>query len=125
VGDDNKARKRQKFARLTKIQHPVTTTPKDTVINLSDQKLDDGVLSLLQKGLNYAVAPRVTPIEEILVGVEKAVLSLPVERAEEARQETVRIIKTAARTRDNLTKTERAALIPTSPSYQLIKATPR
>ena len=110
VGDDNKTRQRQKFARLTRTQHPVTTVPKGTVINLSDQKLDDGVFSLLQKGLNYAVAARAVPIEEILASVEKAVLTLPVEKAEEARQETVRIIKTASRTRDNLTKTERAAL---------------
>jgi hypothetical protein len=42
--------------------------------------------------------------------VVKAVLTLPVEKAEEARQETVRIIKTASRTRDNLTMTKRAAL---------------
>jgi len=36
--------------------------------------------------------------------------SLPVEMAEEARQETVRIIKSSSRPRDNLRKTERAAL---------------
>jgi hypothetical protein len=55
--------------------------------------LDDGVSSLLQKGLNYAVTPRNVPIEDILAGVEKAVQSLQVESAEEARQETVRVIK--------------------------------
>jgi len=80
------------------------------VINLSDQKLDYAVYSLLQKGLNYAVTPFSTPIEDILAGVEKAELSLPVEMAEEARQETVRIIKSSSRPRDNLRKTERAAL---------------
>jgi hypothetical protein len=32
-------------------------------------------------------------MEDILTGVEKAIKSLPVEKAEEARQETVRIIK--------------------------------
>jgi len=37
------------------------------------------------------VTPRTLPIEDILAGVEKAVQSLPVEMAEEARQETVRI----------------------------------
>ena len=59
-----------KFTRFTKNQHPVTEAPKNKVVNLSDQKLEDGTLSLLQKGLSYAVAPRATPIEEILV--EKA-----------------------------------------------------
>ena len=42
--------------------------------------------------------------------VQKAVQSLPVESAEEARQETVRIIKSASKPRDNLTRTERATL---------------
>jgi hypothetical protein len=37
------------------------------------------VFSLLQKGLNFAVTPRSTPIEDTLAGVEKAALSLPVE----------------------------------------------
>ena len=48
---------------------PKKTT--DTVINLSDQKLEDGVASLLQKGLNFAVTPRYIPIEDVLAGVEK------------------------------------------------------
>jgi hypothetical protein len=48
--------------------------------------LDDGLSSLLQKGLTYAVTPCTLPIEDILAGVEKAVQSLPVEMAEEARQ---------------------------------------
>ena len=63
--------------------------------------------SLLQKGLTFAVRPRSTPIEDILTGMEKAVLSLPDEMAEEARKETVRILKNSPRLRDNLRKTER------------------
>ena len=54
--------------------------------------------------------PRTPPIEEILVGIEKAVRSLPVEQAEEARHESVRIIKTSTRPKNNLTKNERTAL---------------
>ena len=53
---------------------------------------------------------RTIPIEGILAGVEKAVQSLPVEMEEEARQETVRIIKSSSRPKDNITKAERAAL---------------
>jgi hypothetical protein len=56
------------------------------------------------------VTLRVTPIEDIIAGVEKAVQSLPVEMAEEARQETARIIKSSSKPRDNLTKAEREAL---------------
>jgi hypothetical protein len=50
------------------------------------------------------------PIEDILAGVEKTVLSLPVEMVEEARQETIRIIKSSSRPKDNLTRAEREAL---------------
>jgi len=81
--------------------------------------LDDRVSSVLQKGLNYAVTPCTVPIEDILAGVEKVVQSLPVEMAEEARQETVRIIKSSSRPKDNITRAERAlsttlALLPTN-----------
>jgi len=68
------------------------------------------VNSLLQKGLNYAVTPSNIRIEDLLTGVEKAVQSLPVECAEDVREETIRIIKSASKPKDNLTKTERAAL---------------
>jgi hypothetical protein len=80
------------------------------LFNLNGQKPDDGVSSLLQRGLNYAVTPRSVPIEDILAGVEKAVQSLPVEMAEESRQETARIIKSSSTPRDNVARTERAAL---------------
>ena len=110
MGEDNKARQSRKFVRFSKQQHPVPEAPKNTVINLSNQDLEEGTLSLLQKGLNYAVTPRATPVEDILVGIEKAIQSLPVDKAEEARQEAVRIIKTTTRNKDNLTKKERMAL---------------
>ena len=59
----------------------------------------------------FAVTPRSTPIKDMLTGMEKAVLSLPDEMAEETRQETVRILKkNSSRPRDSLSKTERAAL---------------
>jgi len=101
TGEENKTRQLYKFARLLKTQQK-TRISKGTVINLNGQSLDDGLLSLLQKGLNYAVTPRNVPIEELLTGVEKAVQALPVESAEEARQETIRIIKSASKPKDNL-----------------------
>jgi hypothetical protein len=110
VAENSKNRQLKKFTKLYNKQHPATKTMKDTVINLSDQQLDGDLLSLLQKGLNYAVTPKATPIEDILTGVEKAIQSLPAEKAEEARQETVRILKNTKRPRDNLSKAERTAL---------------
>jgi len=110
VGEHAKTRQLRKFTNLHTSQHFNKKTIKGTVINLSNQKLDQGIYSLLQKGLNYAVTPRTLPIEDLLTGVEKAVRSLPVEMAEEARQETIRIIKHATKPRDSLDRTERAAL---------------
>jgi hypothetical protein len=43
------------------------------MVNLSDVLLEDTAYSALGKGLNYAVAPAVLPIEDILSGVEKAI----------------------------------------------------
>jgi hypothetical protein len=47
------------------------------------------------------MTPRNTPIEDILAAAEKAVQSLPVEMVEEARQETVRIIKSSSKSTDD------------------------
>jgi hypothetical protein len=66
--------------------------------------------SALHKGLNYVVAPVVLHIQDILTVVEKTVKLLPVEMAEEARQETVRILRDSYGLRDNLAVTERRAL---------------
>ena len=57
AGEGSKARQIKKFTQLHKKQHPITKNEKETVINLSDEKLDDAVSSLLHKGLNFAVTP--------------------------------------------------------------------
>ena len=85
--------------RLHKTQHSVPPASKETVVNLSSNPLDDAVYSALWKGLNYAVAPTVFSIKDILTGVEKAIKSLPAETAEEARQEIVRIIRDSSTNR--------------------------
>jgi hypothetical protein len=87
IGEHAKTRQLRKFTNLHTFQHFNKKTIKGTVINLSNQKLDEVIYSLLQKGLNYAVTPRTLPNEDLLTGVEKAVRSLPAEMAE-ASQET-------------------------------------
>ena len=82
IGENSKTRQLHKFARLYKTQKTASIT-KGTVINLSGQILDDGLISLLQKGLNYAITPHNVHIEEVITGVERAVHALPVESAEE------------------------------------------
>ena len=57
AGEDSKARQIKKFTRLHKNQHPIAKNEKETVIDLSDEELDDAVSSLLLKELNFAVTP--------------------------------------------------------------------
>ena len=61
--------------------------------------------------LSKLVRPETYGPYHVLTEVEKAIRTLPSEMAEEARQETVRIIKHATKPRDNLNRTERAALL--------------
>jgi hypothetical protein len=50
------------------------------------------------------------PVKDILCGLEKAVVAMPEETAEEIRQETVRILKGFCKPKDNLTVAERRSL---------------
>jgi hypothetical protein len=82
-----------------------TQLPRLTIgrlINLSSIPLEDAVYSALSKGLNYAVSPARLPIEDLLTGVERDIRSLPVEAAEEVRQETVRILKVSNKPKGQL-----------------------
>jgi hypothetical protein len=56
------------------------------------------------------VAPGRIPAKDFLCGVEKAIVTLPEETAEEIQQETVRILKGSRQPKDNLTGAERRAL---------------
>jgi hypothetical protein len=111
LADDVRARHCRKFMQLHKTQHP--TGPPDTsrtVINLSGVPLEEAACSALSKGLNYAVAPGRISAKDFLCGVEKAIVTLPEETAEEIREETVRILKGSRQPKDNLTCAERRAL---------------
>jgi hypothetical protein len=56
------------------------------------------------------LGPSSVPIKDILRGVEKAIVALPQEIAEEIQQETARILKGFRKPKDNLTSAERRAL---------------
>jgi hypothetical protein len=74
--------------------------------------LEEAACSALSKGLNYAVAPAVISIEDILFGVEKVIGALPKETSEQVRQEAVRILKGSRKPKDNLTGAKTRALGP-------------
>jgi len=72
---------------------PDTRSLKETTVNLSDKPLDDTLHLDLWKGLKYAVTLTLLPIQDILNRVTMVVRSLPVEMAEEDREENMKIIK--------------------------------
>ena len=87
IGEDSKASVINFYASIKhNTQYPPAS--KEMVVNLCGKPLDDALYSVLWTGLNYAVAPTVLPIQDILSGVEKAMKTLPADMAEEARQET-------------------------------------
>ena len=73
----------QKFDRLYDKQHAFPPPPPGNVIvNLTDYKLDDPTISILTKGLDYAIAPKRIPVEDIIVQVESAIKPLSAEQSE-------------------------------------------
>jgi hypothetical protein len=111
VQADDKARQRRKFQKLHTMQHPAPSADnRRTLINRSNVPLRDAAYLTLGKVLNYALAPVVLPIEDFLRGVEKAIGFLSEEDAEEVRQETLRIVKSSTKPKDNLSVAERRPL---------------
>ncbi|XP_071448005.1 uncharacterized protein [Hetaerina americana] len=104
----------KKYERLHGLQHPGLEShgpEKDrTVVNLTDIHLSDAAISVLSKGLNFAVAPARLPKEELVTEVEYAVRKLPKEEAEELRGEVSRILLNAKTPKPNVTREERKAL---------------
>ncbi|XP_046409073.1 uncharacterized protein LOC124173954 [Ischnura elegans] len=104
----------KKFENLVEKQRP---SPESTfnntdrvVINLSQVNLSDSATSILSKGLNFAIAPRSIPKEEIITGVENALRKLRKSEADEIREEVSHIIRKARPPKPNLTRAEREAV---------------
>ena len=67
------------------------------VVNLSECELSQAKLSVLKKGLNFAVTPTDIPVDEIIAGTELAIQHLDQQTAAQLRK-------------PNITKAERSAL---------------
>ncbi|XP_071057544.1 uncharacterized protein [Onthophagus taurus] len=80
------------------------------VINRSNIPLTKDETSVLAKGLNYAIAPKKVPKEEIICEVEAAVRGMSTLKAEEIRQEVTRVLKSAKPPKSNLMVGEKKAL---------------
>ena len=62
------------------------------VVNASDSDLETNEISLLRKGMNFAITPRNVPVKEILTAVEQGILNLPRDAKEEVRGDICNIL---------------------------------
>ena len=65
------------------------------VVNASDRDLEANEISLLRKGMNFAITPRSVPVKEILTAVEQGISNLPRDAKDEVRGDICNIIKNA------------------------------
>ena len=109
-----KDRQQRKFLKLVQEKQasvsrtpPVDQTPKvdknKWVINLSSRLLSDAEVSLLEKGLDFAVTPTKIPATEIVAKVESAIRTLDSEQADTIRRTVNNILQQAEPTKPSLT----------------------
>jgi hypothetical protein len=109
TGELAKNRQEQKYFRQH-IRVRDASAVKNTVINLSDRQLNKEETSVLSKGGNFAISPKMIPVEDIISSIEAAIQTLPETTAEEIRTESSRILKRVRKIDNNLTTQERQAI---------------
>ena len=84
--------------------------PDNKVINLSNFSFPPSVFSLLGKGLNFALAPRKIPVEDIICDVEFGIKNLPDKTKDMIRKDCAVALRRAKSPRSNISKAEFEAL---------------
>ena len=89
-----------------------TQTTQTSVVNLSKQTLDDSTIEVLNKGFNFAPAPRKIPIEEIITNVEDCLYKNQIlkEDSEVIRQDISSLLRRSKPPKSNLSRDESRAL---------------
>ena len=80
------------------------------VVNLSSFSFNKHVYSVLEKGLNYALAPRRIPIQDIIFYIEYGIRDLPDNTKYIIRQDCIMVLKKSKPPKSNLSKLEFEAL---------------
>jgi hypothetical protein len=108
--ETTKERHRRKFQSCSGTsQHE--SVKKKWGINASTRNLSRDEIDLLQKGLNFAITPRVVPTKEILAAVEQGVRNFTEEEQNEVRQKVTSALKQAkAQKKQNLSSSQTKAL---------------
>ena len=119
VFNATKDRQQRKFLKLVQekqasVSPHVNLTPQvdknKWVINLSSRPLNDAEVSLLEKGLNFAVTPTTIPATEIVAKVETAIRTLDSEQADTIRRTVNSVLPKAEPPKPNITKEMHEAL---------------
>ncbi|XP_047120504.1 uncharacterized protein LOC124803362 [Schistocerca piceifrons] len=101
-------------AKSDQLNHGRTVVKSDkahrTIVNLSNQKLDDGSISALSKGLKFSPAPRHLSILDIISGIEQCNRNLSHNGAEDVRLTTSHILVKAKPPESNISQEERRCL---------------
>ncbi|XP_047004634.1 uncharacterized protein LOC124622889 [Schistocerca americana] len=85
------------------------TSNTKTIINLTERALDEPTISVLSKGLKFALTPRMLPKRDTISNVEQAIRILPLRAAEEARGETSRVLEKTTMPKNNIMAEEHKA----------------
>ena len=111
---DHQQRKFEKLLSEKQASVSLTTTSfvdkTNWVVILSSRSLTEAEVSLLKKGLNFAVTPADMPATEIIAKVESAVRPLNEERADTVRRAVNTILQQAEPPKPNITKEKQDAL---------------
>ena len=117
VFNTTKHRQQRKFEKLLRQEQVSVSRPTPSfvdksnwVVNLSSRSLNEAEVSLLKKGLNFAVTPADIPATEIIAKVESAVRQLDAERADTVRRAINAILQQAEPPKPNITKKQQDAL---------------
>nr|CAH8831623.1 unnamed protein product [Trichobilharzia regenti] len=81
------------------------------VINLSSRELNSNEIKVLEKGLNFNVTVNKLKPEDVIPNIEATLNSIDKTTAEEVRAQCALTLKNQKKTKSNLTKPEREALI--------------
>ena len=83
---------------------------KINVVNISGNTLDEAAIKVLEKCLQFVVVPCKIPVEYLICCVEQSVKNLPVNVAEEVKQESTVVLKRAKPPKSNISRRVELAL---------------
>ncbi|GLJ50878.1 hypothetical protein SUGI_1083720 [Cryptomeria japonica] len=92
--------------RSAPILNPISNWESKLVVNLSPAPIDPLAFNFLKRGLNFALTPRNIPHIDFLIKIENAVRTLPLDIAEEVRQDCAVALRYAKPPKFNIPKAE-------------------